>query len=78
MTFSPDEKKERIIYLENSITALKDKIADLKQSFPFNVKELIFNEERILQRQDELRDQIKTFEEEIMKYLNMITIMTDE
>ena len=73
-----DEKKERINYLENNITALKDKIANLEKSFPFNVKELIFNEERILQKQEELGDQIKTFEGEIVKYLNMITIMTDE
>jgi hypothetical protein len=75
---SRDEKKERINYLANNIAALKDKIAQLEQCFPFNVKELIFNEERILQKQEELRNQIKTFEAEIVKYLNMITIMTDE
>lgn len=75
---SGDEKMERIKHLENNIVTLKDKIAQLEHSFPFNMEELIFNEEHILQKQVEIQNQIKTFEEEIMKYLNIITIMTNE
>lgn len=75
---SGDEKLERIKHLEINIVALKDKIAQIKQSFPFSMEELIFNEECILQKQVEIRNQIKTFEEETAKYLNIITIMTDE
>lgn len=75
---SGDEKLERIKHLENNIEALKDKIAQIKQSFPFTMEELIFDEERILQKQDEILNQIKTFEEEIEKYLNIITIINNE
>jgi hypothetical protein len=75
---SGDEKLERIKHLERNIKTLNDKIAQIKQSFPFNMEELIFDEERILQKQEEIRNQIKTFEEEIEKYLNIITIMTNE
>jgi len=75
---SADEKQERIKYLDNQIEALKDKIALLKQSFPFHVKEWIFDEELVLQKQEELRIQIRTFEEEIVKYLDRISIMINE
>lgn len=73
-----DEKKERIKYLEDNIATSKDKIAHLKLSFPFSVEEWIFNEDHIMKKQEDLRNQIKTYEEEIGKYLNRITIMTDE
>ncbi len=75
---SGDEKKARIEHLKYNISALKDKIAQLKQSFPFSMEELIFDDDYIIRRQVEIRNQIKTFEEEIAKYINIITIMTDE
>ncbi len=73
-----NEKKARIEHLRNNISTLKDKIAELKHSFPFSMEELIFDDEYIIRRQEEIRNQIKTFEEEIAKYINIITIMTDE
>lgn len=75
---SSTEKVERIEHLENQVISLKLKIDQLKQSFPFNIKELILNEEYIIQKQEELRIQIKTAEEEIIKYTNIINIMADE
>jgi len=75
---SVNEKIARIAYLEENIIALKNKIAQLKQIFPFTVEELIFNEELILQKQEDLRNQIKSFEAEITNYSNIITLMTDE
>ncbi len=73
-----DEKKARIEHLKINISALKDKIAQLKQSFPFSMEVLIFDDEYINRKQEEIRNQIKTFEEEIAKCFNIITIMTDE
>ena len=73
-----DEKVERIKHLENQIFSLKFKIDQLKQSFPFSIEELIFDEDYIVQKQEELRIQIKTYEEEIVKYSNIISIMADE
>lgn len=75
---SVDEKREQISHLEENIAGLKSKIEQLKQNFPFTMEELIFDEEYILQRQQEIRTQIKTSEDEIAKYQNIINIMTDE
>ena len=75
---SSGEKRERIKNLEKNITSLKSKIEQLKQSFPFTIEALIFDEKYISQRQEEIKNQIKTSEDEIAKYLNIINIMTDE
>lgn len=75
---SGDEKTERIKHLEGLIASLKSKIDQLKRSFPFSIKELIFDEEYIAQKQGEIRALIATAEEEMVKYLNIINIMTDE
>ena len=69
------EKIERIHYLKESIASLKDKIACLKIRFPFNIKESIFDEEYVFKKQEEIRNQIRTFEEEIEKYTNIIYLM---
>ncbi len=75
---SSHEKEERIQHLESQIAALKLKIEQLQQSFPFNIEDLIYDEIYILLKQEELQEQIKTVEEEIVKYSNIINIMTDE
>jgi hypothetical protein len=78
LLISSDEKIERIKHLENQIISLRAKIDQLKQSFPFSMEALILDEDYIIQKQEELRIQIKTCEEEIVKYSNIINIMADE
>ncbi|CAM4283549.1 J domain-containing protein [Gillisia hiemivivida] len=78
LLISSDEKVERIKHLENKIISLRAKIDQLKQSFPFSMEALILDEDYIVQKQEELRIQIKTCEEEIVKYSNIINIMADE
>jgi len=73
-----DEKMDRIKHLEKQILSLKAKIDQLKQSFPFNMEDLILDEDYIVKKQKELRSQIKTAEEEIAKTSNIINIMADE
>jgi hypothetical protein len=73
-----NDKVERIKHLEENISYLKDKISRLEQSFPFNIKDLISDESYITDKQEELRIQIKTAEEEIVKYSDFINIMCDE
>jgi len=75
---SSDEKIERIKHLENQVINLKFKIEQLKLNFPFSIEKLILNEDYIVRKQNELRIQIKTSEEEIIKYSNIINIMADE
>ena len=65
-------------YLEEQILSLKSKIDLLNQSFPFTIEKLMNDDEYILQKQEEMRIQIKSIEEEIAKYSNIIQIMTDE
>ena len=69
---------ERISRLESNIKALTAKIAQLYQTFPFNIKELIFDEKYITRKQNELQHDIEKFEQERVKYLNIINIMIDE
>lgn len=75
---SVDAKREQIRHLKENIASLKSKIEQLKQSFPFTIELLIFDEDYISQRQEEIRTQIKTSEDEIEKFQNIINIMTDE
>ncbi len=75
---SSDEKVERIKHLENQLISLKEKINQLKQSFPFNIEDLIQDEDYIVQKQEELRIQIKMAEEEIVKASKIINIIADE
>lgn len=75
---SADEKQKRIKNLEKNIAGLNDKIKLLKQNFPFNIEELILDEEYISLKREEIASQIKTAAEEIVKYTNIIKIMTDE
>ena len=78
LLISSDEKVERIKHLENQLNNLKEKIEQLKQSFPFNMEDLILDEAYIVKKQEELRIQIKMAEEEITKALKIINIMADE
>lgn len=75
---SVDEKREQIRHLEENITGLKSKIEQLKLSFPFVMEALIFDEEFISKRREEIKAHIKISEDEIIKYQNIINIMTNE
>lgn len=75
---SSNEKAERIKHLENLIDSLNWKIDELNQSFPFNIRELILDEDYIVGKQEELQARIRTAEEEIANYSNIINIMADE
>ncbi len=72
------EKQQRIEHLECSISGLNNKIEALEQSFPFNHKEKIYDEEWIGVRQEEIRSQMKVFEENINKFNNIISLLCDE
>jgi hypothetical protein len=78
LQISSDEKVERIKHLEIQINNLNMKIEQLKQSFPFNMEDLILDEDKISLKQEELRNQIKSAEEEILKHSEIIKIMGDE
>jgi hypothetical protein len=74
-TVPGNEKKERIQQLLDNIKALEDKMEKLKSCFPFNIKDLVFDDEAIALKQNEIQEQIKTFEGEIEKYTNIIYLM---
>lgn len=75
---SISDKLEQIKHLESQIDSLKLKIDQLLQTFPFTMKELIFNEQLIERKQTELQSQIAAAGEEIAKFTNIISLMTDE
>jgi len=73
-----NEKEERIKHLGDNIALLKEKIEMLSQSFPFNMKEVLNNDEEVKRRQDELQEQIKIAETDISRFSGIINIMCDE
>lgn len=73
-----NEKEARIQHLTEQIEKLTSKIELLKQSFPFNIEHQILDKEYIKETQQSLREQIIQAQEEISKYLEIISIMTDE
>ncbi len=78
LPISGDEKRKRIEHLESNIKSLTGKIAQLQQTFPFNVKELIVDEQYIAQKQEELRSDIEKFDQERVRYATRIDIMINE
>ena len=75
---SGNEKKERIMHLEKNIARLEEKIILLKAGFPFNIQDMLYDDEQVRKKQDELRDQITEAEKEIGRYSEIINIMCDE
>lgn len=76
--FTEDERDAQIMHLEQQIESLQDKINELKQNFPFDIAKLLFDENYITQKQEEIKLQIQQCEEDIKKYSHIIYIMTDE
>lgn len=75
---SMDEKTERIKHLTRQITLLNEKIATLKEGFPFTYEKLIFDEAYISKKQIELQLEIKVVESEILKFSEIISLLCDE
>jgi len=75
---SGNEKEERIKHLEKNIAKLEEKIALLNASFPFNIEDMLYDEEQVKAKQDELHNQINETEKEIGRYSEIINIMCDE
>jgi hypothetical protein len=73
-----NEKEERIQHLTEQIEKLNIKIKQLKESFPFNIEQQILDEDYIKESQEGLRQQITLADGEISKFLEIISIMTDE
>lgn len=78
LKLTPDNKQARIIHLQKNIDLLKEKINQLNQTFPFNIKDLIFDDQYIVNKQQEVISKIESLEEEISRYINIINIMIDE
>ncbi|HNX65492.1 MAG TPA: hypothetical protein PKH02_01345 [Bacteroidales bacterium] len=73
-----NEKKERIKHLEKNIAKLEEAITLLKASFPFNIQDLIYDDEQVKRKQEEIREKINEAEKDIGKYSEIINIMCDE
>ncbi len=72
------ERERRIKVLEDNIAALKEKIEKLRQSFPFNIEKQITDEEYILRKQAEIREQCRVAQEEADHYQKLIRLILDE
>lgn len=78
LTYSTDEKRRRIEQLEKNIADLNDKMAQLDNSFPFNVRMLLSDEEQLMAKQSELQMEIERVAEEIVKQQAILELLEDE
>jgi len=78
LTHSSDEKRRRIDQLEKSIAELKGKMTQLEQSFPFNTRELLNDEEQIKIKQAEIHAEIEQTTGEILKQQAILELLEDE
>jgi DnaJ-class molecular chaperone len=78
LTHSSDEKRRRIEQLEKNIVELKDKMKKLEQAFPFNAKSLLYDEEQLTKRRQEIQDEIDSVVFEITKQQTILDLLEDE
>jgi hypothetical protein len=78
LTHSSDEKRRRIEQLEKNISELKDKMNKLEQTFPFNTKSLLYDEEQLNQRRQEIQNEIDNVAAEILKQQLILELLEDE
>lgn len=70
--------RQRIHHLKEQIASLKFKISQLENTFPFDVKQLIEDEQAIRQKREAWNQLLLLAEHEIAKCLQIIQIMVDE
>jgi len=78
LTHSSDEKRRRIDQLEKNISELKDKMNKLEQTFPFNTKSLLYDEEQLAKRRREIQNEIDAAVAEIEKQQVILDLLEDE
>ena len=70
-----DMKLQRIEFLKKNIESLKEKIQQLSVTFPYNMKELIADDEKTAVEQEAIKNQISFYEKEIINYQAFIELM---
>ena len=70
-----DMKLQRIEFLKKNIESLKEKIQQLSVTFPYNMKELIADDEKTAVEQEAIKNQINFYEKEIINYQAFIELM---
>ena len=78
LSHSSDEKRRRIEQLEKNIAEIKDKINKLEQTFPFNVRTILFDEGHLMKRRQEIQDEIDATVTEIEKQQFILDLLEDE
>jgi hypothetical protein len=78
LTHSADEKRSRIDQLEKNISALRDKMDQLRLEFPFTMKELLYDAERLESEKDAIDKQVALLNEEIAKQESILDLLSDE
>lgn len=73
-----DDKVRMIAQLKEQIDQLKQKIDKILSSFPFNMEEQIRDDEYVLQRQEVLKEKIKSADAQIKDFNFIISLITDE
>ena len=78
LTHSSDEKRRRIEQLEKNINELNEKMHKLEQTFPFNAKSLLYDDEQLAQRKQEIQNDIDAVTAEIAKQQVILDLLEDE
>jgi hypothetical protein len=78
LTHSSDEKRRRIEQLERNLAELREKMNKLEQTFPFNTKLLLYDEEQLAKRRQEIQADIDATAAEIVKQQVILDLLEDE
>ncbi len=74
---SSDQKEQHMQQLFNQIQYLKNKIEQLLNNFPFNIKALLSSDKEIEMHQEEIKIQIDNAQRDVEKYSKIIILMLD-
>jgi len=78
LSHSSDDKRRRIEQLEKNIRELNEKMHKLEQTFPFNAKSLLYDDEQLAQRKQEIQTEIDAAVAEIAKQQVILDLLEDE
>ena len=63
-----NELEEEKTRLQNAINSVLNKIEEVKNSFPYNMKDMLNNKEQVLERKTEIENTINSYKETIESY----------
>lgn len=69
------EKRKKLDFISKNIAVLKERIEKLNETFPYNMKDVLNDDDKVTAEQDAVKVQINFYEQEASKYEAFIELM---